>query len=293
MNTPLLFKTKFKFRIKRIEANTVKTAFFLFESAKAVLLPAHKIRILFSAGYGHEKGIRRGFFFLKHKIDFDTFTPENISKYDLVIPLNIEDVKILSRSPGLIKNNLIKIPDERTVEICDNKILFNQTLIGKGFQDYVPKIGDNLPLPFLVKKKATWGGDHCFLVPDQEKKNQLAGLINDPDYFCQEVIEGIHEYATHILFRNGKIIRTLTFRYTFYNETSINGKEGFICSDLVKCPYLDIFAAILQAIDYEGLCCFDYKVANGKPKIFEINPRFGGSLSAYFFSFLNSLETAA
>ena len=61
-------------------------------------------------------------------------------------------------------------------------------------------------------------------------------------------------------------------------------------SYISQCDYLDKFSAILNSIGYEGLCCFDYKVINGKPQIFEINPRFGGSLSAYFFTFLKKLN---
>jgi predicted ATP-grasp superfamily ATP-dependent carboligase len=57
-----------------------------------------------------------------------------------------------------------------------------------------------------------------------------------------------------------------------------------------KCSYIDIFSDLLNAIGFEGLCCIDYKVKNGIPYIFEINPRFGGSLSFYFFSFLRHLN---
>jgi predicted ATP-grasp superfamily ATP-dependent carboligase len=44
-------------------------------------------------------------------------------------------------------------------------------------------------------------------------------------------------------------------------------------------PYPDLFAQILTRLDYEGTACFNYKIANGQPMIFEINPRFGGSLT--------------
>ncbi len=37
--------------------------------------------------------------------------------------------------------------------------------------------------------------------------------------------------------------------------------------------------------------CINYKVVNGQPVIFEINPRFGGSLSLFFFSFLRHLTS--
>jgi hypothetical protein len=31
-------------------------------------------------------------------------------------------------------------------------------------------------------------------------------------------------------------------------------------------------------LNFQGLCCFNYKLVDGQPVIFELNPRFGGSL---------------
>ena len=282
-----------KLKIKKAGANLSKAAFIAKESVKALLSPKPGLKILFSANYGNEKTIRRAFSLSKHKIRFAPFTPENIRESDLVIPLLIHDVRLLQKSRDLLGNNPIKIPSEEVVNICDNKYLFNKTLVEKGFQDFIPKIGTNLPLPFMLKKKVTWAGDYCYLISDAEKQAAYSGLIKNDDYFCQEIIGGANEYATHILFKDGKIVKTLTVKYTFYDEVPINGKSGFAYTEIVECECLDVFVLILSAIDYEGLCCFDYKIADGKPKIFEINPRFGGSLGNYFFTFLDSLEPAA
>jgi len=284
---------KINLKIKKAGANLLKVAFVAKESAKALISPKPGLRILFSANYGNEKTIRRGFSLSRHKIRFAPFTPENIMKSDLVIPLLIHDVRLLQKSRDLLENNPIRIPNEEVVNLCDNKYLFNKTLVEKGFQDFVPKIRTNLPLPFMLKKKVTWAGDYCYLISDAETKAKYDELINSDDYFCQEIIGGVNEYATHVLFKDGKIVETLTIKYTFYDEIPINGKSGFAYTRIVKCKCLDTFASILSAIGYEGLCCFDYKIANGEPKIFEINPRFGGSLGNYFFSFLNNLDSAA
>jgi predicted ATP-grasp superfamily ATP-dependent carboligase len=49
----------------------------------------------------------------------------------------------------------------------------------------------------------------------------------------------------------------------------------------------------LQAFDYSGTSCFNYKIADGRPKLFEINPRPGGSLrldlNAYLDAYLAAL----
>lgn len=284
---------KIQLKVKKAKANLSKAAFVAIENARSILSSKPGLKILFSANYGNEKTIRRCFSLSRHKIKFAAFTPENIRESDLVVPLLIHDVRLLQKSPDLLENNPIKIPNEEVVNLCDNKYLFNTTLVEKGFQDFVPKIGTDLRLPFMLKKKVTWAGDFCYVISDAETKAKYRELINSDEYFCQEIIGGVNEYATHILFKDGKIVETLTVEYTFYDEIPINGKSGFAYTKIVKCNFLDIFSSILNAIGYEGLCCFDYKIEDGKPKIFEINPRFGGSLGNYFISFLNNLKSAA
>jgi predicted ATP-grasp superfamily ATP-dependent carboligase len=284
---------KIKLKINKAKANISKAAFVAKENAKSILSPKPGLRILFSPDYGNEKVIRRCFSLSRHKIKFADFTPENIKENDLIIPLLIRDVRLAQKSRELLENNLIKIPSEDVVNLCDNKYLFNATLVRKGFENFVPKIGTDLPLPFMLKKKVTWAGDFCYAITNAEQKAKYNELINSEDYFCQEVIDGVHEYATHILFKDGKIVETLTVEYTFYDEVPINGKSSFAYTKIVKCKHLDTFASILNAIGYEGLCCFDYKIKAGKPKIFEINPRFGGSLGNYFMSFINNLKSVA
>ena len=43
-------------------------------------------------------------------------------------------------------------------------------------------------------------------------------------------------------------------------------------------PALGPCTAILEALGYEGTCCFNYKWEEGALRFLELNPRFGGSL---------------
>jgi hypothetical protein len=278
------------FKIRRLLSLIFKTRFLAFETVRSYLFPIRGLKIMFSAKEGFEKNIRRGFKALPYEIAFDGFTPDNIRSNNILVPLNIDDVRTLAESPDLVKGKLIPIPPLETVNLCDNKYLFNRTISEKGFGDFVPKIMKDPSLPFLLKKKFGRGGSNVYFITSPEQKEKYRKLINDPDYFCQEIIEGNDEYATHILFKNHKIVNSLTIKYLFLNEVSINGKDDFVCTSISTCPYLETFSAILEAIGFKGLCCFDYKVRDGKPIIFEINPRLGGSLSTYFFTFLRALD---
>ena len=290
MQLPAQPKTNVGFKLKRLAASVSKTGFFAYETVHARLFPVRGIRVLFSANEGFEANIRRGFKLLRYDVHFDGFSAENIKQNDLLIPLNITDVRALDKLQPLIADKRIPIPSLEAINICDDKYLFNQTLTDKGFKDVLPKIGDDLPVPYFLKKRSDWGGSNSRLIADIEQQEKFKDLIISPDYFRQEAIENKNEYATHILFRDHKIVTTLTIKHVFANKLTVNGQNKSVYSTISKCAHLNTFSAILKAIDFEGLCCFDYKVVNGKPYIFEINPRFGGSLGTYFFTILRRLD---
>ena len=229
-----------------------------------------------------------GFYGSGHKLHFGDFTEESIKGMDLLVPISVPHLKYLS-SLGLI-DNPIPIPDLRAIEICDDKYLFYQTLTEKGFGNYLPKISDDLPYPYILKKSISDYSIDCFVIHNKETENEHKDLIGKPGYFCQQMIEGTTEFATHIIYKKGEIVASLNIKYAFDNKTPIKGKIKPIYKKICPCPYLDLFADILREIGFEGLCCFNYKELNGQPFILEINPRFGSSLSLFFLSFVRRLN---
>ncbi|MDB5144476.1 MAG: hypothetical protein JWQ66_3189 [Mucilaginibacter sp.] len=283
-------KNKIVFKIIRWDATINKFAFFAYETFRA-LLSKRRIKILFSQKAEREEDIKKSFRLLHHQISFDEFTPENIKKNDLVVPLNMYNLRRLISYRELAKNNPIPTPTMESVDICDDKYLFYQTLAAKGFENDMPRVGKNLIVPYIVKKKVAHMGLNCYVIDTLEKEEKYKSEINDPDYFCQEIIPGRKEYATHLLFKDGKVVAALNVIYVFSSPTYVKGVDKFICNKLGKCPHLELFGNILSAIGFEGLCCFNYKEIDGKPYVFEINPRFGGSFSLFFFSFLKYLNS--
>jgi hypothetical protein len=103
------------------------------------------------------------------------------------------------------------------------------------------------------------------------------------------MIVGREEYATHLIARGGEIITSLNIRYMFKEELPVKGKNREICKHVCPCPHLDLFAEVLRAIEFDGLCCFNYKMHGKVPMILEINPRFGASLCPYFAIFASRM----
>ncbi len=249
------------------------------------------LKILFSEKpLKWQKVIRKGFRFSKHRITFDAFTAVTIGKYDLVVPLNVTDLEFLDRNRQLVLGNAIPIPSLDSVQLCDDKYLFNQTLTEKGYGKLIPKVSGPMSFPYILKKKKDAWGKNCFIIYGPEQEQQYAEHLHDENFFVQEMIAGFQEYATHILYKDGKIQCSLNIEYTFDFDLPIKGQDMKFSRAIVPCPYLDTFAGILKLIEFEGLCCFNYKVRDGQAMILEINPRFGGSLCQYFISFVRHLD---
>lgn len=274
----------------KLDSYFFKTWYMFSELGLAYIHPKRKMKILFSKKDAWEPRIKMALRYLPHSVTFGEFNPQIIAEHDLVVPLVIEDVFYLNEVRHLINDNPIPIPSIECVRLCDDKYAFAQTLITRNFGDYIPQINGDLPYPFFLKKKIDMGGENSYFVENREQELALINEMNSDDYFRQKFISGGSEYSTHIFFDKQHIVRSITLQHIFEKDSSISGRDYQFGIKMVDCPYLDIFAAILKSIGYEGLCCFDYKVMDNRPCIFEINPRFGGNLSLFFFSFLRSLN---
>jgi predicted ATP-grasp superfamily ATP-dependent carboligase len=224
---------------------------------------------------------------LPHHVDFGSIDEDSFQRYDVVVPLSLPAIEeARRRSPR--RKFALPLPSEESVRLCDDKYAFNQALIKAGFGQYIPKVTQGVALtpPYILKERISSWGDGCYIIRNNDDEEAQLDRINDPGYFCQELIPGTAEFATHILFVDGRIVKALNIKYEFASDTFIKGKDAALFRVVHRCPYLGLLARVLRAIQFEGLCCVNYKVAKGQPFLLEINPRFGGSLAPYFFSFV-------
>lgn len=263
------------------------------EKLFAAISPGRHQRVLVSGQGDWHEDIRKGFCRTRHKVEFGPITPENCGDFDLVVPLTIVDlIQVRRQCAALLDKSPIPIPSEECVHLCDDKYQFNRALIDAGFGRYIPRMGAEIPLdpPYMLKKRTGAWGEDCRIIRDRDEEKTADEKVNDSAFFCQEIITGPFEFATHILFANGRIVRSLNIMYEFESQTPIKGQDPVLYEVIHRRAYLDLFRSVLSAIGFQGLCCVNYKVARGQPFILEINPRFGGSLAPYFFSFIRHLN---
>lgn len=275
--------------LRACEAKVKNYTFAASKQVKLISRQRRKTRILFSIRMGCEKAIKRGFFLTRHEIIFDEFTPETLSKADIVVPLTISDLLYLDQHRALVRNNPIPIPTSKAVQLCDDKSQLNSFLIENGFQDVIPAVGNGLDFPYLLKKKVDIFGLHCYLIADAATEKEHVSEAKSAEFFKQQIITGRNEYACHILFDKNQIEQSLCIHYEFDKDIPIKGQDKLLYYEISDCPFLELFSDILRKINFEGICCFNYKIRDGKPFIFEINPRFGGSLCSYFFIFFDDI----
>lgn len=223
-------------------------------------------------------------------VDLET---ADLDAYDAVAPLRREHYQtLLERRPDLYGRKFI-LPSHPVSTLCHDKLTLTHFLIEKGFGAFTPALRKpGPPYPYVWKRRTGGFGLGCHVVmgPSDEAKIDS----DDQNGFAQELAPGATEFATHVL-RGGRAIRYLsTVIHQMPSPAVILGNLQQPQTSQLRpgAPFRALFAAILDALDYEGTACIDYKIVAGRPQIFEINPRFGASLSADVSTYLDAYLAA-
>ncbi len=215
-----------------------------------------------------------------------------LDTFDAVVPLQLHHYPPLARRPDLRGRKFLH-PSPQVVELCDDKLALNRFLIAEGFEGFIPPLRPpGPPYPYIWKQRQGYFGLHCRVIAGPEDE---AGLdLTDEAWFAQALSLGAVEYATHLLRASGRLRYALTVTYQMAGGDLVRGGVQAPLDNAMArgSPCLDVFAAILERLDYEGVACFNYKLAGGRPMIFEINPRYGGSLTGDVNGFLDAYLAA-
>jgi carbamoylphosphate synthase large subunit len=173
------------------------------------------------------------------------------------------------------------------VSLMADKRLLTENLITHGFAQVVPKTWTNpmdSTFPCVIKRSELNGGQGIQIL---KSFHELHTVITEPEYdgksyFFQEFISSDTEYVCHIVALKGEIL------FTNYFECKMPGPEMIRRGDSpttilnrgsdLNFNVAAVFKDIIKHLHYSGPCNIDFKLINGHPRIFEINPRLGGSL---------------
>lgn len=255
-----------------------------------VLLRGREKRILFSEDREelHEK-IRWGFRHTGHIIEFAPLEPERFHEFDWIVPLTVNGLRNTAEIRDRLPSNSLPVPSLKAIDLCDDKSEFNKAFEAGPFAELIPRTGSGLRYPYLVKKVVDENSAHCYIVRNEQDERKYHEELASPDYFCQELVVGKKEYASHVVVREGEIVADLTVVYHFRDGVIVKGKDKFIATTVEPTPFRELFTKVLREIEFEGLCCLNYKIKDGMPFLFEINPRFGASLARFVPTMLHQM----
>jgi carbamoylphosphate synthase large subunit len=210
--------------------------------------------------------------------DFMKSCKKNKIKY--LLPLTIKNELFLLKysSKIMAKGYKFLVPSKKVIEILDNKTKFVDYMIKNKLDEYIPKKYNKIKYPCILKKNVSIFGKDGYII---NSASDIPENINIDDYLIQEPINGSCEYSTDILAKNGKIIKVSASRYCYDSELYIMGCKVMspAINEKITDKVYSAFEKIIRTLNYSGFCNIDYKVVDtGYPKIFEINPRCGGSL---------------
>lgn len=214
------------------------------------------------------------------------------SEWDLIVPLMIKDQDILDERHLAGIDPIIPYVPQTISALCDDKLLLNQHLRNLGFGALVPDVFDFAPddprLYPLIKKPRRWSwGYGCSYVHSPEEAK-----LNDPQTeFLQAIVSPGDEWAAHLSFRDGELIFAHSVHHHLAQGGLILGNQHSpVRSEHVpEVPFLDQWLNVTRALGIKnGTICIDFATQDGKPYLYEINPRIGGSVLSQLPRYLES-----
>ncbi|PNV84455.1 MAG: hypothetical protein C0627_00840 [Sulfurimonas sp.] len=203
-------------------------------------------------------------------------------------------IEILKNEDLLRKNGLMFIVNKKeTLQNFVDKQKFYDIMTEHNMSEYVPKYyskSDDIKYPCMIKIKAGGAGRGVFLAYSKKDLKDISD-----DMIISEYLSSDTEYATSIFYKDGKILKDITFSKKSNKDIYILQQENKkdILTKREETRFLDIFKSIIEIFTPKGeycQCSINYKIEDNKPKIFEINPRIGYTLAGFCDDFKDMIE---
>ncbi len=199
-----------------------------------------------------------------------------------------------------VKKLLLNVPIKyhSMISTFHNKKYFCRFMINNNLEKYIPQLlpfpQSDIPyneFPVIIKPELSISGSNTHIIKNFDDWNKLK--IKRKLYIVQKYIFSDNIYVCHILSNNGKILIGKVYQTIKPDKYYIQCSpiKNYISRDLNDSE-LSIFSIILKLSNYHGFCSIDYDYENDIIKIFEINPRIGGSLIYNINDFLLFLKLA-
>jgi hypothetical protein len=177
------------------------------------------------------------------------------------------------------------VPDDRCLGILSDKARFAAFMAVEGLAGLCPATyRDDAAehFPCVLKRldlNAAYGVELVKTV-GQLQALLASDVFRGHPHLLQAFVPGDTEYATHCVCKDGEILWSCSFARAMGSEPRIGGLAHDTVAPFTLSPRVHSqIEGVVARLGYSGPCCIDHKIRdNGDIAIFEINPRFGGSL---------------
>lgn len=192
---------------------------------------------------------------------------DNIEKdTTIAIPLTINATIKLNK---IICNKFC--PNNDLLEMFNNKRAFQEFMI-LYFPFNIPEPVFNIDdYPYLIKPIYGCGGNRIEYITIENNKT-----FNIKDFIMERYIHNNNYYVGQYMVLNGKILWHCTYK-TNIDKNTITIIRGKIKNYTIVEHEDNLFNEIFKICNYTGFACIDFTILNDIVKIFEINPRVGGT----------------
>ncbi len=179
--------------------------------------------------------------------------------------------------PSLPEGVTAAVEDEDKIIMLDRKVPFSCLMNGMGIRQphLYSSVEEASGRDVIFKRDISFGGHGVHRPRTSEALLRLIEHQSPGEpYLIEDYVEG-EDWSVDAVRFDG------FFRASTYRALSTKGNGPAIQREISDFPALaDIARAILDHLDYKGVCGFDFKVdAAGIPYILEANPRFTGGIS--------------
>ena len=222
--------------------------------------------------------------YFSHKEDIVNYCEEN--NIEILFANNYRTQRVILENSEYLKKNGLKfiVNNKEALNNFVDKELFYDVMVKNGFKEYVPEYytnKDDVKFPAMVKIKSGGAGKGMFIAYNQDDLAELK-----EDMIISEYLPTDTEYGLSIFMKDGKIIEHFTYSKKSKNDVYILQHENQDDIEVKRCeiPFLELFEKIVVALsgkDGYCQCSINFKINDGIPKIFEINPRIGYTLAGF------------
>lgn len=178
------------------------------------------------------------------------------------------------------------MPSRRAFLACRDKARFAAFTRSAGLEDLVPRTYADLDaaaFPLVLKRTNKAGGYGVAIIAS--KQELLTRKAQKPwrgrKTILQELLPGHVDHVTHAVARHGRILWHCSYRYDLDAARPLQSAQTIEkrSRHVAAMAHIAAFERFLVPLDYSGAVSFDYRLMpDGGLKVFEINPRFGGSM---------------